>query len=274
MNIDFALVLVLGVVITGVISAIDIWCFAPKRKQLADELKQQKVADETIAVATKKPMLCDYARSFFPIFLVVLLLRSFLIEPFRIPSGSLKPTLLEGDFILVNKYVYGLKWPVLNSVITHNQHPKRGDIVVFRWPPNPKIDFIKRVVGLPGDRISYVDKQLTINGNEITQKELGYGTDYDQDVAKPVIIKEEQLAKVKHRVYMNPRQPSVDYIKDMVVPPGYYFVMGDNRDNSADSRFFGFMPEENLVGKATRIWFSLNTLQWSVRWDRIGQKIV
>jgi len=274
MNIDFALVLVIGTLITGVIGAIDLWVYAPKRRQLADELKKQKVADETIAVATKTPMLCDYARSFFPIFLVVLLLRSFLFEPFRIPSGSLKPTLVEGDFILVNKYVYGLKWPVLDTAIAHNQHPKRGDIVVFRWPPNPKVDFIKRVVGLPGDTISYVNKQLTINGNVIAQKDLGFGTDYDQNVAKSVEIKEEQLVKVKHRIYINPRVPSVDYIKNMVVPKGYYFVMGDNRDNSADSRFFGFMPEENLVGKATRIWFSLNMLQWSVRWDRIGQKIV
>ena len=274
MNIDFALILVIALAITTVIAAIDVGWLAPKRRKLANELRTKQVTEETIAVATKMPVICDYARSFFPILILVILLRSFLIEPYRIPSGSLKPTLVEGDFIVVNKYLYGLKWPVLNKQIVGYKKPKRGDIVVLRWPPNPKVDFIKRVIGLPGDRISYTNKRLTINGREILQKEIGFETDYDKDIAMPVIAKEEQLGKVIHRIYINPREPDVNYIKDLVVPKGHYFVMGDNRDNSSDSRFFGFVPEENLVGKAVRIWFSWNTQQWGVRWNRIGKKIV
>ena len=273
MNMDFALVLVIATVVTAIISAFDMWYLAPKRKQLAAELKQQNIAPETITVATKMPIISDYARSFLPILIIVLLLRSFVVEPFRIPSGSLKPTLLEGDFILVNKYVYGLKWPVLNTSIVHYNKPMRGDIVVFRWPPNTKVDFIKRIIGVPGDRISYVNKQLIINGKTIEQYDLEFATDYDNGFAKPVLLKEEQLAKAKHQIFINPHDPAINFVKDLIVPTGYYFVMGDNRDNSADSRYFGFMPEQNLVGKALRIWFSWDAQQWKVRWERIGQKL-
>src|SRR5947207_1354899 len=191
MNFNFELILFYATLITGVIALLDYIFLAPRRKR---------------AGATKLPILIDYARSFFPILLIVFLLRSFLFEPFRIPSGSLEPTLLTGDFILVNKYDYGIRLPVVHTKIFKNNGPQRGDIMVFRWPPNPSVDFIKRVIGLPGDHISYIDKKLRINGNDIPQTWLEDTTNLDGngDILQ-VQKKEENLLGIKHAIYQNPK---------------------------------------------------------------------
>lgn len=258
MNFNFELILFYAIVVCGVISLIDILFFAKKRK------KAEK----------KMPMLIDYARSFFPILLVVFLLRSFLYEPFRIPSGSLKPTLDVGDFILVNKYAYGVRLPVLHTKIMNNEEPKRGDIMVFRWPPNPAYDFIKRVIGLPGDRVSYIDKVLYVNGEKISQEFINNGTDIDErGMQWNVMRKNEDFFGVKHDIYQIPERLNEDF-HDVVVPKGMYFVLGDNRDSSADSRYWGFVPEENIVGKAVRVWMSWDSEKYGIRWDRLGKKIV
>ncbi len=229
----------------------------------------------------KVPMLVDYARSFFPIFLFVLLLRSFLVEPFRIPSGSMMPTLLVGDFILVNKFSYGLRLPVLRTKFMDVGEPRRGDVVVFRYPRNPKVDYIKRLVGLPGDHIAYHDKVLYVNGKPMAQKPLGWykaeGAGLRMQGAYELM---EDLTGVKHHILVDPRYPDFgpgcEVLADgeITVPEGHYFMMGDNRDNSNDSRCWGFVPEDNLVGKAFMIWLSLDWKRSNiVDWSRIGQRI-
>ncbi len=229
----------------------------------------------------KEHMLVDYARSFFPIFLFVLLLRGFLVEPFRIPSGSMMPTLLVGDFILVNKFSYGLRMPVTKTKFMDIGEPRRGDVVVFRYPRDPKVDYIKRLVGLPGDRIAYHDKVLYVNGRPMPQEPVGWyqpvGSGERMRGAYELI---EDLEGVKHHILVNPRVPDfgpgcqVLAAGEVVVPEGHYFMMGDNRDNSNDSRCWGFVPEENLVGKAFVIWLSID---WNrpgiVDWGRMGQGI-
>ncbi|OGT38490.1 MAG: signal peptidase I [Gammaproteobacteria bacterium RIFCSPHIGHO2_12_FULL_38_14] len=259
MNLNFELILFYAVCITGLIGLIDIILLAPKRKKAGH--------------AVKMPLLIDYSRSFFPVLLLVFLLRSFLFEPFRIPSGSLEPTLLTGDFILVNKYDYGVRLPVIHNKIIPNQEPKRGDIIVFRWPANPSIDFIKRVVGVPGDHLSYIDKELYINGRKIPQSMLKTETAYTEaGDAWEATEKQEDLLGVKHRIFIDPEKSSYDY-HDIVVPKGRYFVMGDNRDASADSRFWGFVPEENIIGKAVMVWMSWDNVKSHVRWSRLGDMI-
>ena len=229
----------------------------------------------------KENLVVDYARSFFPIFLFVLLLRAFLVEPFRIPSGSMMPTLLVGDFILVNKFSYGLRMPVTKTKFVEIGEPHRGDVVVFRYPKNPKVDYIKRLVGLPGDRISYHDKVLYVNGRPMPQKPVGWyqavGSGARMRGSYELI---EDLDGVKHHILVNPMVPDfppgceVLAEGEITVPKGHYFMMGDNRDNSNDSRCWGFVPEKNLVGKAFMIWLSLD---WKrpgiVDWSRIGQGI-
>lgn len=263
MNFDIALVLVVLTVVSGFIWLLDSLVFKPKRLPVQDN-----------AADGKEPLLVEYAKSLFPIFLIVLVLRSFIFEPFRIPSQSMMPTLLVGDFILVNKFSYGLRWPVLNSTFLETGDPQRGDVIVFRFPENPSINYIKRVIGLPGDVIEYRGKMLTINGEPIRQQRLGsyqgYGSGSDMTGA---MLKKEQLGDVEHDILIRPRAFSL--IVDngrYVVPEGHYFVMGDNRDNSNDSRVWGFVPEENLVGKAFVIWFN-----WDVgegfSWQRIGDTI-
>lgn len=262
MNFNFELILFYCIVVTGVIALIDLAFFARKRKRA-----QRGHGD------MKLPIIVDYARSFFPVLLAVFVLRSFLFEPFRIPSGSLEPTLLTGDFILVNKFHYGLQVPVLHWPITEGNQPKRGDIIVFRWPPNPSYDFIKRVIGLPGDKISYVNKQLTINGQPI--KNVPQSVALVHDDGEPewtASVNLENLMGVKHQIYVNPARPSVDY-KNITVPPHTYFVMGDNRDDSADSRYWGFVPDHNIVGKAEYVWMSWDSVANWIRWDRLGKKI-
>jgi signal peptidase I len=275
MNFDFQAVMVLALLITGVIWAIDAIFWAPGRRRQADALKQQmegKADNEKVNEVLKEPLFVEYARSFFPIILIVLLLRSFLIEPFRIPSGSMIPTLLVGDFILVNKYDYGIRLPLFGNKIIDIGEPQRGDIVVFRFPEDPSVDYIKRVIGLPGDHISYINKTLYINGKVAPQKMLGEytgsGTGARMSGASERI---EHLDGVDHEILVLPLRRSMNGEFD--VPAGHYFVMGDNRDNSNDSRFWGTVPEENLVGKAFMIWMNWDSSRGGVTWNRIGSSI-
>ena len=231
-------------------------------------------------------MLVEYAKSFFPVILVVFLLRSFLVEPFKIPSGSMMPTLLVGDFILVNKYTYGIRLPVINKKIIEVNQPQRGDVMVFRYPEDPSLDYIKRVVGLPGDHVVYRDKRLTINGQPVAMEDRGEEFSYEKSGLNYVTAKRayEQLGSHKHAVLLLPEFPSVrlgdvrafpsrancDYNEDgfsCTVPAGQYFMMGDNRDDSNDSRYWGFVPDRNIVGKAFMIWWNFDDLK------RIGKSI-
>jgi signal peptidase I len=253
---DFALALVLMTGAFALIWAIDRIGFRRRRIERA-------VAQGSRPV---EPMLVDYARSFFPVILAVLLFRTFLIEPFRIPSGSMMPTLLVGDFVLVNKFAYGLRLPVTDTKIVNIGEPHRGDIVVFKYPPNPKEDYIKRIIGLPGDTISVHDEQVFVNGKPLPQSYLGPITDTDPESVKTAqaggVEHTEKVGDVSHRIIILPpfmRDPRTE--GTWVVPKGYYFAMGDNRDNSSDSRFWGEVPESDLRGRAFLIWFSLADLK-------------
>jgi signal peptidase I len=238
MDIDFSLVLVVLVAVCGIIWLLDYFLFAKARQQ---------------AGKTEEPVLVEYAKSFFPVLFIVLMLRSFLVEPFQIPSGSMIPTLEVGDFILVNKYHYGLRLPVVGTKIVENNEPERGEVMVF-IPPHDHRYFIKRVVGLPGDRIEYENKILRINGEQV-----------DIDIVEEVLIEtgaglrqgvlfNEQLGVSSHNAQIVTDDNRSNRRTSWVVPPGHYFMMGDNRDNSADSREWGPVPEENVVGKAFAIW--------------------
>jgi len=228
--------------------------------------KLRPVTGETPAT---EPVLLEYSRSFFPILLVVLLLRSFLVEPFRIPSGSMMPTLLIGDFILVNKFVYGVRLPVLHSKIIETGKPGRGDVVVFRFPGDPRIDYIKRVIGLPGDRIAYYNKQLYVNGTLVQQTALGEYQGQGQGMTMiGALLLTEDLTGVNHDILVREGQPSVQ--SEWIVPPEHYFVMGDNRDNSNDSRYWGMVPEANLLGKAFVIWMNWDLDNGGIAFNRLG----
>lgn len=227
------------------------------------------------------PPLAEYARSFFPIFLAVLLLRAFLVEPFRIPSGSMMPTLLVGDFILVNKFTYGIRLPVTKTKVLDVNEPERGDVVVFRWPVNPRLDYIKRLVGLPGDKVRYQNKVLYINGEPMKVQPVGQYTPVGSGMrALGSFEGKENLNGVEHSVLINPLSPDFGAnctflgYQELEVPEGHYLMVGDNRDDSNDGRCWGFVPEENLVGKAFFVWFSLD---WErpgfIAWDRIGNSI-
>ena len=258
MNFNFELILFYAMVVTGVIALADVMYFAPRRR---------------LRYGATMPMVFDYARSFFPVLLVVFLLRSFLFEPFRIPSGSLEPTLMTGDFILVNKFDYGLRLPVVHQKIFGQGKPERGDIVIFRWPPNPSIDFIKRVVGLPGDHISYINKQLIINGKVIPQTPVKETIAYDERGTEwNAEERSEDLLGVKHNIYVDHQKASHDY-RDIIVPEGMYFMMGDNRDDSADSRYWGFVPDKNILGKAVLVWMSWDGNHTKIRFDRLGKSV-
>ncbi|MGR8935413.1 MAG: signal peptidase I [Gammaproteobacteria bacterium] len=254
MDVDFAFFLVIATFVTGVI-----WG--------GYVLYQKKFA--VAAEERKEPLIVEYARSFFPIILIVLILRSFLVEPFRIPSGSMMPTLLIGDFILVNKFTYGIRLPVLNTKIIGLNTPKRGDIVVFRFPKDPSVDYIKRVVGLPGDRIAYYNKQLYINGKPMKQISLGRYRGVGQGANMTGSERKlENLDGVEHSILINDEVLSREGV--YIVPQGQYFVMGDNRDNSNDSRYWGTVPEGNLVGKAFFIWMNWDWQNKGIGFDRIG----
>jgi signal peptidase I len=269
--VDFSLMLVIVGAASGVIWALDRLLFAAGRAQRA-------AAAGTPPERVREPLAVEYARSFFPVIVLVLVIRSFLFEPFRIPSDSMMPTLFDGDFIFVSKYSYGLRLPVTNTLLVATGTPQRGDVIVFRLPPNPKVNYIKRLVGLPGDRIR-VDQnnQLYVNGVAVPQQRGPIYTGPKQDMSNyadaPTAF--EQLGKANHRIMF-----STGYVKtgEWVVPAGHYFFMGDNRNNSKDSRFLdepdapGFVPEQNLVGKAVRIWLNLDTRDGPL-WRRIGNAV-
>ena len=229
----------------------------------------------------REPLTIEYARSFFPIFFIVLLLRSFLVEPFRIPSGSMMPTLLVGDFILVNKFAYGLRLPVTKTKILENGLPERGDVVVFRFPLNPRTDYIKRVVALPGDRVAYRNKTLYVNGEPMPLTTVGPYQPVGSGMrATGSIERVERLVALEHSILVNPFVPdfgrNCNFLgnQNLQVPAEHYFVMGDNRDDSNDGRCWGFVPEQNLVGKAFVIWLSWD---WQrpgfMAWNRLGDAI-
>ncbi|TFG87339.1 MAG: signal peptidase I [Chromatiales bacterium] len=261
---DFALILVIATALAGVIWAVDIAWLRPRRLAVA-----AKGGGAAAVASAPEPVVVEYARSFFPILLVVLLIRSFLFEPFRIPSSSMLPTLLIGDFIFVNEYTYGLRLPVLNTEIFDLGSPERGDVVVFRLPADPSTNYIKRLVGLPGDSITYRNSQIYVNKQPVSVTLTGPYQGGDQPGS---ILGREQLGEHEHDVLFMPGRGSVE--GTFIVPAGYYFMMGDNRDNSRDSRYdgVGMIPDGNLVGKAVRIW-----MNWDFPgipgWQRIGRGI-
>ncbi|HVW70800.1 MAG TPA: signal peptidase I [Steroidobacteraceae bacterium] len=292
-RLDFSAVLFGITVLTGLVWGVDAAVLARRRAAAA-------AAAGKDPTQVREPGTVDYARSFFPVALVVLVLRSFIFEPFRIPSDSMMPTLLDGDFIIVNKYAYGLRLPVLNRKFLDIGSPQRGDVVVFRYPLDPSVNYIKRLVGLPGDHIQVRNDRITVNGVAVPFKIV---SPYNDGCYVNFQLAEEQLGTHTHHAMLCPvpldptpgplagcnRKESRGYncggddaqpllgdgpLFDQVVPPGHYFMMGDNRDNSEDGRVWGFVPEENLVGKATRIWFN-----WDLQrtggpmWSRIGSAI-
>tara|TARA_X000000368_G_scaffold394149_1_gene360452 strand:- start:508 stop:1269 length:762 start_codon:yes stop_codon:yes gene_type:complete len=211
------------------------------------------------------------AKSFLPILLIVLFLRSFLAEPFRIPSGSMLPTLLIGDYILVNKYEYGIKLPITKTQVIEISKPQRGDVVVFRYPANEKINFIKRVIGIPGDKIKYINKKVYVNNIEY-KKNRQITHQYIDDFGRTELdIFIENQDNKKYNILNDNMSPANDH--EFEVPEKNYFVMGDNRDHSSDSRYWGFVPEENLVGEAFLIWMSFNSKNFSLKYNRIGNSI-
>jgi signal peptidase I len=272
MNFDFPTIMVIAAMITGMIWALDAWLWAPARREtVARKAASGTTNGAILAEASKEPVLVEYARSFFPIIVIVLVLRSFLVEPFRIPSGSMIPTLMIGDFILVNKFIYGIRLPVINKKIISIDEPQRGDVAVFRYPKNPSVDYIKRVIGLPGDRISYFNKTIYINGEPMPQEIMGPYYQDDRPYSRPDELRVEYFGDRDHQIII---EPGVSLGEgEYRVPKGHYFMMGDNRDRSNDSRFWGVVPEENLVGKAFMVWMSWQWDQGGVVWGRIGESI-
>lgn len=262
LDLDFAALLVGLTAFTGVVWAIDHFLFRGKRLARNAEARE--------------PVIVEYCRSFFPVILAVLVIRSFLAEPFRIPSSSMMPTLLIGDFILVNKFSYGVRLPVTNTKLIDLGEPRRGDVVVFRFPEDPRIDYIKRVVGVPGDQVAYRNKVVFVNGEPVAQEDVGAyqgagaGAEYTGS-----LLKTERLFDVEHQILQRRTGSGFFPLHEgpWTVPAGHYFVLGDNRDNSQDSRFWGFVPEENLVGKAFLIWMNWDTRNGGVAFSRIGTVI-
>jgi signal peptidase I len=261
MNTDFTAILAILTLVSGAIWALDVWFFA-KRRALA-EADAEATEDKT----TKEPILVEYARFLFPVFLVVLVIRGFIVEPFKIPSGSMLPTLEVGDFILVNKFSYGIRSPIGYHKLVDLGSPERGDVIVFRYPEDPAIDYIKRVIAVPGDRISYKSHKLYINGEYI---ETSLVSDYEKD--RNFFLLLENLPGISHHILISKGGSFIPDVEDVVVPQDRYFVMGDNRDNSRDSRYWGFVPDSYLKGRAFFIWFSME--EWfDVKWSRIGNII-
>ncbi len=291
---NFSLLLFLASVVTGLYWLAERFYFLPKRVQAAEkltaesELRRQsldqmgiKQIDSDVADTKNRllqqPWWLDWTAGLFPVIIAVFLLRSFLFEPFKIPSGSMIPTLLVGDLILVNKYHYGVRLPVINLKVTAGNPPQRGDVMVFRYPPKPSVDYIKRVVGVPGDEIVYADKRLTINGQPVATTKLPEF--FDADATRYFPQFEEQLGDRKHAVLIDdgrragisesevmdfPNRQNCRYsVESMVckVPEGHYFMMGDNRDNSLDSRYWGFVPDKNIVGRAFFVWMNFGNLK-------------
>ncbi|WP_117235708.1 signal peptidase I [Vibrio maerlii] len=292
----FSLILVIVTLVTGVVWALEKLVWAKKRNAQIDEVEAQTNGLERSEIekaVAPQPWWVENSVSIFPVIAFVLVLRSFIYEPFQIPSGSMMPTLLVGDFILVEKYAYGIKDPVWRTQLVETGKPERGDSVVFKYPPQPSIDYIKRVVGLPGDTVRYSgDKELCIQpkGSSTCQAVKLSNVEKSPFIQDgiPLVEMTEHLTEESHQVLVNPlRRDRVSAyqprpgVNEWVVPQGQYFVMGDNRDNSADSRYWGFVPEANLVGKAVAIWISFefersadsflpSWIPTGVRFDRIG----
>jgi len=265
MILDFSFWLFALSALSGIIWLIDSWFFKPAR------LRQQGLGTSASPAALPEPIIVEYARSFFPVLLIVFLLRSFLFEPFRIPSASMMPGLQAGDFIFVSKYSYGIRLPIINRTIIETGKPQRGDVIVFRLPHNPSVNYIKRLIGLPGDHIQVFNDQLFINGVSMAQQPAGLYSDEHYDSERLAI---EDLGTVKHLVMFQTGYPPKDF--DGVVPAGRYLFMGDNRDNSQDGRYqneVGYVPDENLVGRAQLIWF--NYVPWlnMPKFSRVGTRI-
>jgi signal peptidase I len=294
---NFALLLFILTVVTFAYWLAERFYFAPRRTAAAATLEQQDAqrrerlaqqgiskVDDTVSQAREsllmQPWWLDWTAGLFPVILVVFLLRSFLFEPFKIPSGSMIPTLLIGDLILVNKHYYGVRLPVINKKIIANHDPQRGDVMVFRYPKDTSIDYIKRVVGVPGDEISFRGQQLYVNGVAAPMQQTPPPGFYDEDLRLYFPEYTEKLGDLEHRILLNPQRPPLFYGSEdkrtfpfrencrysaegvtCKVPPGHYFMMGDNRDNSEDSRFWGFVPDENIVGKAFFVWMNFGNLK-------------
>ncbi|WP_341314734.1 signal peptidase I [Paraburkholderia sp. IMGN_8] len=290
---NFALILFVLVILTGVAWVADKLVFMPQRRLAAESAvaefdRQQarigeRFADENAAQTRarlrddklRQPWWLEYSASFFPVILVVFVVRSFVVEPFKIPSGSMVPTLLVGDFILVNKFDYGIRLPISNTKITEGRPLERGDVVVFRYPKDESVDYIKRVIGLPGDTVAYQDKQLTINGKPVPEtplpdyldeERLGYAKQFEEDLGdrKNAILNNPAVPPFIVGAEDYPYRDNCTYNARGVickVPPGNYFMMGDNRDNSADSRYWGFAPDKNIVGRAFFIWMNFSNLK-------------
>ncbi|MDR3370554.1 signal peptidase I [Rhodoferax sp.] len=289
---NFALLLFLATLVTGAYWLAERFYFLPQRQKAAAELEAQTIKrneelgklgiskiDDNLAEAKNRllaqPWWLDWTAGLFPVIIGVFILRSFLFEPFKIPSGSMIPTLHVGDLILVNKYEYGLRLPVLNTKITEGTTPKRGDVMVFRYPPKPSLDYIKRVVGVPGDEVAYLNKRLTINGQVLPTTALP--DFFDEDTMRYFKQYQEDMGTVKHRLLNDDSRPAFvpgadefefksncQYSVEGVVckvPAGHYFMMGDNRDNSLDSRYWGFVPDKNIVGKAFFVWMNFGNLK-------------
>jgi len=290
---NFALILFVAMILTGIVWCLDVFVLAKQRrarataalaeydarhaKLTADGIKADSGNRAAIEAAIlRQPTWVEYSGSFFPVIALVFVLRSFLFEPFKIPSSSMVPTLLVGDLILVNKFDYGIRLPVINKKIVEVGHPQRGDVMVFKYPKDPSQDYIKRVIGVPGDKISYENKRLTVNGKPVEYEAMD---DYLDD-EHPVYHKQylEKLPNAPHRILnmdgartINlsaveefPHHENCSYSYDKftcIVPDGNYFMMGDNRDNSADSRYWGFVPDQNIVGKAVVVWMNFSNLK-------------
>src|SRR5450830_1444359 len=290
---NFALILFVLMVLTGLVWCLDVFYLSKQRRKAADralaefDARQSKLAAEGIksdaggsratieAALLRQPTWVEYSGSFFPVIALVFCLRSFLYEPFKIPSSSMVPTLLVGDLILVNKFTYGIRLPILNKKIINVSDPQRGDVMVFKYPKDTSVDYIKRVVGVPGDKIVYKNKHLTINGKEASYQPLPDFLD-DENLA---YYKQwqENLTGVDHKILTDERAPNFVPNPDAfpqhelcsyntegfacTVPPGQYFMMGDNRDNSLDSRYWGFVPDQNIVGKAFFVWMNLGNIK-------------
>ena len=289
---NFALLLFIASSITGLYWIAERLYFWPARQKAAAQLEANDTerranllkqgitqVDGNIAQAQAhilaQPWWLDWTAGLFPVIISVFFLRSFLVEPFKIPSGSMIPTLLVGDLILVNKFHYGLRIPVINTKITDGEKPQRGDVMVFRYPPKPSLDYIKRVVGLPGDTVAYLNKRLTINGKTIETQTVPEF--FDEDSMRYFKQYQEALGAQSHRLLNDDDRPAFipgvekfpgfeacNYTIEGVtckVPEGHYFMMGDNRDNSMDSRYWGFVPEKNIVGKAFFVWMNFGSLK-------------
>jgi len=293
---NFSLLLFILTVVTFLYWLAERFYFAPRRQAAVATFEQQDAArreqltrqgiarvDDNVAATRQalllQPWWLDWTAGLFPVILVVFLLRSFLFEPFKIPSGSMMPTLLVGDLILVNKFHYGVRLPVINKKIVANHDPERGDVMVFRFPKDPSIDYIKRVVGVPGDQVEFRNQQLFLNGQHVPVQPLPPPGFYDEEARRYAPEFKEKLGAVEHGILINPQsapfwkshednqfpfRENCRYSAEGVackVPPGHYFMMGDNRDNSLDSRYWGFVPDENIVGRAFFIWMNFGDLK-------------